>query len=91
MQQLRPVRKLRKLFIFAVKRTKTILHVCFHIVTLLFWEPWRSIEIRNLGSFVATSLGTLQIKYHINILPVELASLKLTFGVFGFTSALLDL
>ena len=69
-----------KLFLFAVERTMTILHVCFHIVTLLFSEPWWSVEILNLWSFVATSLGTLQLKY--NILSVDSASLKLTFGVF---------
>ena len=83
------MRKLRKLFLFAVERTKTILHVWFHIVTSLFWEPWRSVEIWNLGNFpgnfVATSLGTLQIKHHINISSVDSVSLKLTFGVLVIT------
>ena len=82
---------MRKLLLFVVERTKTILHVCFHIVTLLFWEPWWSVKIWNFRSSAATFSGTLQTKYHINILSVDSAALKLMFGVFGFTIALLDL
>ena len=44
----------------------------------------------KFGSSVATSSGTLQIKYHKFMLSVDSASLELIIGVFQFTTAHLD-
>ena len=45
----------------------------------------------EFGSYVAISLGTLQIKLYANVYSVNSVFLKPAFGVFVFTIALLDL